>query len=224
MSKRKHEDTEQQKTEDKDSSPPSAKIAPIFLNAAQKIHGTWHVLTGQLMIYTTQGILHRSKIAGFDLDGTLIKTKSGRVFPLNNDDWQFWSRGTIGKLRRCHEDGFKLCIFTNQMGIQKKYVDANGFKIKIQNICTAIGVPTQVFVSIGTPNFRKPSTGMWDKLEESENGSIRIERSESFFVGDAAGRINNDNRSKSDHSCADREFAINLGLKFYTPEQFFFNK
>uniref|UniRef100_A0A1I8BI33 FCP1 homology domain-containing protein n=1 Tax=Meloidogyne hapla TaxID=6305 RepID=A0A1I8BI33_MELHA len=162
MSKRKHEDTEQQKTEDKDSSPPSAKIAPIFLNAAQKIHGTWHVLTGQLMIYTTQGILHRSKIAGFDLDGTLIKTKSGRVFPLNNDDWQFWSRGTIGKLRRCHEDG------------------------------------------------------MWDKLEESENGSIRIERSESFFVGD--------NRSKSDHSCADREFAINLGLKFYTPEQFFFNK
>lgn len=51
-------------------------------------------------------------------DGTLIKTKSGRVFPLNNDDWQFWSRGTIGKLRRCHEDGFKLCIFTNQMGIQ----------------------------------------------------------------------------------------------------------
>jgi len=35
--------------------------------AAQKIHGTWRVLTDQLMIYTPQGILHRSKIAGFDM-------------------------------------------------------------------------------------------------------------------------------------------------------------
>ncbi|CAK5117890.1 unnamed protein product [Meloidogyne enterolobii] len=223
MSKRKIDDTELQKTEEESSSQPSAKIAPIFLNAsAQKIHGTWRVLTDQLMIYTPQGILHRSKIAGFDMDGTLIKTKSGRVFPLNNDDWQFWSRGTIGRLRRCHEEGFKLCIFTNQMGIQKKHVDAAGFKIKIQNICTAVGVPIQVFVSIGTPNFRKPYTGMWDKLVESENGSIGIEKSESFYVGDAAGRTKNNNRPKSDHSCVDRLFAMNLGLKFYTPEQFFF--
>ena len=33
----------------------------------------------------------------------------------------------------------------------------------------------------------------------------------SFFVGDAAGRT-------SDHSCADRLFAMNAGLKFFTPE------
>nr|CAD2179675.1 unnamed protein product [Meloidogyne enterolobii] len=91
MSKRKIiDDTELQKAEEESSSQPSAKIAQIFLNAAApKIHGTWRVLTDQLMIYTPQGILHRSKIAGFDMDGTLIKTKSGRVFPLNNDDLQF---------------------------------------------------------------------------------------------------------------------------------------
>ncbi|CAK5107990.1 unnamed protein product [Meloidogyne enterolobii] len=45
--------------------------------------------TGQIMIYTTQGILHRSKFAGFDMDCTSIKTKFGRVFPPNNDDLQF---------------------------------------------------------------------------------------------------------------------------------------
>ncbi|CAK5107948.1 unnamed protein product [Meloidogyne enterolobii] len=55
------------------------------------------------------------------MDCTLIKTKFGHVFPSNNDDWQFWSRGTIVKLKRCHKDGFKLCIFTNQMGIRKKH-------------------------------------------------------------------------------------------------------
>jgi hypothetical protein len=41
--------------------------APIFLDPTRKSHGTWKVLPGQLMVYTSQGIEHRPKIAGFDL-------------------------------------------------------------------------------------------------------------------------------------------------------------
>lgn len=37
--------------------------------------------------------------------------------------------------------------------------------------------------------YRKPCTGMWDYLESTENGDIKIDRSQSVYVGDAAGRV-----------------------------------
>jgi len=47
----------------------------------------------------------------------------------------------------------------------------------------------------------------------------------SFFCGDAAGRPirvdGNGQQIKKDHSCCDRLFAMNIGLKFYTPEECF---
>ena len=43
-----------------------------------------------------------------------------------------------------------------------------------------------------------------------------IDLEKSFYVGDAAGR-------KNDFSCSDRKFAFNIGINFYTPEEFFLN-
>lgn len=46
--------------------------------------------------------------------------------------------------------------------------------------------------------------------------------SASFYCGDAAGREAKwAPGKKKDHSSVDRLFALNVGLKFYTPEEYF---
>lgn len=55
-----------------------------------------------------------------------------------------------------------------------------------------------------------------------KNDNIPIDIDSSFYCGDAAGRVANwAPGRKKDHSMADILLADNLGLKFYTPEQFF---
>ena len=54
------------------------------------------------------------------------------------------------------------------------------------------------------------------------NGSLSVDMAESFYCGDAAGRREGwAPKRKKDFSCSDRLFAINVGLRFCTPEELF---
>ncbi|KAJ1961073.1 hypothetical protein GGI12_003452 [Dipsacomyces acuminosporus] len=69
--------------------------------------------------------------------------------------------------------------------------------------------------------MRKPSPGMWH-LAELDNGGLSVDRSSSFFVGDAAGRKAGWKRgAAADFSDSDLAFALNLNVPFYTPEHIF---
>uniref|UniRef100_A0A8V5GWU5 PNK FHA domain-containing protein n=1 Tax=Melopsittacus undulatus TaxID=13146 RepID=A0A8V5GWU5_MELUD len=140
---------------------------------------------GALLVFTPPGVIPSSKIAGFDLDGTLISTKSGRVFPMGPEDW---SDPTI-------------------LGVTPPHTVT----------------PPQVLVATGPGLYRKPVLGMWDHLCQEANGAVPVSVPDSFYVGDAAGRPQNwaPGRKKKDFSCTDRLFAINAGLRFHTPEEFF---
>lgn len=193
----------------------------LFGRPLKKV-GTWESKdNGDLMIYTHNECEGREKIAAFDMDGTLIKTKSGKVFPTNCQDWQLLFDTITGELKKLHsEENFKIVIFTNQKGIQVAKVDRNEFKKKIEAIVAKLGVPVQAFVSVAGGHYRKPCIGMWEELKERNDG-VQVNEAESVFVGDAAGRHKTKTRLKKDHSYADRFFAANVGVRFQTPEEFF---
>ena len=169
-----------------------------------------------------------NKIAAFDLDGTLIVTKSGNVFAKSAEDWRFYVDDIPERLAALHKEGYKLLIFTNQAGLTNESAKSV-FKQKITRIMNAIKLPVELVASLKKDINRKPCTGMfkhimtqWKQLDQTRNDSMENIIEKSFYIGDAAGRQAGwAVGKKADHSIADYGFAFNLGIKFMTPEEFF---
>eukprot|EP00118_Oscarella_pearsei_P004096 m.17042 g.17042 ORF g.17042 m.17042 type:complete len:581 (+) comp27275_c0_seq3:32-1774(+) len=184
----------------------------------------WLTYGGALLVFSKAGLRSSNKIAGFDLDGTLIDTKSGRVFATGPNDWKLKFGQIASKLKSLDESGYKVLIFTNQHGIGKKATETD-FRAKVTAISEQIGIPIQLLASTSGIKYRKPCLGMWEYLSEKGNSDIKIELKCSFFVGDAAGRPKGWSPGrKKDFACSDRQFAINVGIKFFTPEEYFLGK
>lgn len=135
----------------------------IFLDKKQAAPGTqWESYNnGQLLVYTSPNCKPSEKIAAYDMDGTLIKTQSGKVFPTSVDDWKL-AFGTVSStLKSKHSDGYKIVILTNQAGVTSGKTKVPDIKKKIENIIRALGIPIQAFIATGDNSFRKPLTGMW---------------------------------------------------------------
>uniref|UniRef100_A0A6Q2Z516 PNK FHA domain-containing protein n=1 Tax=Esox lucius TaxID=8010 RepID=A0A6Q2Z516_ESOLU len=180
---------------------------------------------GNMMIYTAAGVTGSSKvrIAGFDIDGCIITTKSGKVFATSPDDWRILFPEIQPRLASLLQKGYKVVFFTNQMGISRGKLRPEDFKCKVEDILRTLQLPVQVFVASGPGIYRKPVKGMWEHLTEKANGGVVVDKSQSLYVGDAAGRPVNwaPGKKKKDFSCSDRLFALNIGLPFHTPEEFF---
>lgn len=147
-------------------------------------------------------------IAGFDIDYTIIKPKSGRKFPVDRGDWKFMFTDNlvIEKLNQINET-HQVVFFTNQ----KKYnQDKHG---KFEDILKSLNLPIMVFVSTSSGYYRKPFTGLWDLLVSK----FPVSKDDSFYCGDAAGR-------SGDFAATDRMFSLNIGIPFYTPEEFFLDQ
>lgn len=178
-----------------------------------------------------------TKFALFDLDSTLITTASGNRFGKSPADWKWWDPSVPTKLRQLYENGYIVTILSNQGGITIKSDPKNKgpktpkllpqWKQKVAAILTQLDLPTTVYAATGKDVFRKPRTGMWKELcKDLDVSEEDVDKEASFFVGDAGGRpampaAGGRKAIVKDHSCSDRNFAHNVGIKYETPEEFF---
>ncbi|RKP32371.1 PNK3P-domain-containing protein [Metschnikowia bicuspidata] len=187
---------------------------------------------------------YKVKIAAFDMDDTIICSKSGFKWGRGPNDWK-WRTDTIIPVlqRKTASERYVVVIFTNQKSISvTEYLTTlsksfRNFAIKVGQILASLnvalkGVPVLVFAASGRPGIsqhhrsseeyhehsRKPRTGMWEELESYLKAALgkecTIDMEKSFYVGDAAGR-------HGDHLADDITFAQRVGLPFQTPEEFF---
>lgn len=179
----------------------------------------WKAFQTVIFLEQEDGLKASEKIAAFDFDGCLVKTSVRKV---GADAWSLHYSTIPEKLQSYYNNGYKLVIFTNESNIDRwknsrqKAVDS---KLgRLEGFINRVKVPMQVFVACGIEGtgdaFRKPKSGMWRLMERHFNSGIVIDMEQSFYVGDAAGRID-------DHSDADIGFAKEVGLKFHLPEDFF---
>ena len=201
--------------------------------------GIWKEDTSQELYYFIHHKFSEMKfpkdtvgVASFDFDSTLVLTKSGKQFATNANDWKLFHKNVSTKLiDEVKKKNRLLVIFTNQNGIKKGKLTKKDLEKRMEGfIRQAVGedIPVLVLAAMGENSQRKPCTGMWTYLEEKilpYHKELSLDKSDSFYVGDAAGRPERKDaekkKIKKDHSCGDRKFAMNLGIKFHTPENYF---
>ena len=112
------------------------------------------------------------------MDWTLIRTKSGRQFPTNVNDWQLWHESVKPKLQSLHKEGYTIVVFTNQGGVATGSTKVADLKIKFAKIQEALDVPMIFLAAIGKNgicSYRKPSPSMYNHLESKLNGGIKFD-------------------------------------------------
>jgi HAD superfamily hydrolase (TIGR01662 family) len=107
-----------------------------------------------------------NKAVFFDLDGTLIRTKSGETFSTDINDWQFIME-TKREIKMYVQAGYIPIILSNQGGIEAGYVLPSEFETKFDTIrdllSEYLGTPVHGLYCPFIDNnhyYRKPNVGM----------------------------------------------------------------
>jgi bifunctional polynucleotide phosphatase/kinase len=112
------------------------------------------------------------------------------------------------------------------------------FKSRASAAFNQLDIPLSIYAATEKDHFRKPRAGMWTEiLNDHDLGQGDLDLTNSIFIGDAGGREAIGGKAK-DFSCSDRfvtplwdahdlrillgrNFAINVGITYYTPEEYF---
>lgn len=159
--------------------------------------------------------LFNQKVLLCDLDWTIIVTKSGKVFPIDENDWAF--KDGIKEAIQNYNPKY-IFIISNQGGIEKGYINELLFRRKLRNIVSEIRTWGK-FIVEGTycpkndPKCygRKPNIGMVNYFRfDFEYG---FSNRNALMIGDASGL-------PGQFSDTDLQCAKNAGIKYLDVELF----
>ncbi|KAG0245681.1 hypothetical protein BGX31_006677 [Mortierella sp. GBA43] len=221
----------QREPTDSDSSPPAKKpMYSIFQkktdNASGRAEIRWKTNGKSFIVGEACNPQPGAKVAGFDLDSTLIKVNGKHKWPKNADDWVWWAPGVPDRLRKVADEGYTIVIVTNQNGLDGNLKKQDEMRKKFENICSQLHLPMWIMISMQKDHNRKPMTGLWHWIEARFlEDDVEIDRTVSYYVGDAAGRQDGWKAGAiKDFNNTDRKFAASLNIQFHTPEHFFLDQ
>jgi len=171
------------------------------------------------------------KVAFFDADSTLRVSKSGEVTansPTDVNVLPFAGR----EMARLESEGYVIAIVSNQGGISAGHTTLEtaekALALTISKL-HAFGAHVHYFdFAERNDEFRKPSTGMADLLATKldDKCGVGFDKATSLMVGDSGYKKgvdgpHPDGRPADDFSNADRFFAVNVGIDFHEPTDYF---
>lgn len=131
------------------------------------------------------------KLICFDIDGTLVTTKSGATFRKSPDDWK-WLPGRVEKIKELRTNGTRVAICTNQGGVAFGYMKQEDILAELTRMIKEAGIPAGgLYICYTHPKAtieqyrleddrRKPGPGMlFDAMNDFE-----AEPEDTLFVGD----------------------------------------
>lgn len=161
------------------------------------------------------------KILFADLDGTLIKTKSGETFPKGIWDMEF-RFDVLDAIKKLNPE--YILIASNQGGIERGFVNALNFRAKseyitrsIREYCGIVCYAMYCETNDKSDTYRKPNTGMLHSLLEKYVGDdFDYIKSKSLMIGDASGK-------EGQFSDTDKKTAENFGIDYMDVNDFVTN-
>lgn len=162
--------------------------------------------------------LKTKKVIFCDLDGTLIETISGEPFPKGIWDMQIKFE-VLNAIKELNPE--YIFIVSNQGGIESGFVDAQNFRAKSEYVARAVGeyCNCKCYAMYCETNdkldlYRKPNTGMLEKLMESYIGDdFNHIKPKSLMIGDASGK-------EGQFSDSDKKTAENFGIDYMDVNDF----
>ena len=153
-----------------------------------------------------------------DLDGTLIETISGEVFPKGVWDMEF-RFDVLDAIKKLNPQC--ILIVSNQGGIESGFVDEDNFGAKsryvtaaIREYCDCECYAMYCLTNDKSNSYRKPNTGMLETLLEKYVGDdFDCIKQKSLMIGDASGK-------EGQFSNTDKKTAENFGIDYLDVEDF----
>ena len=164
------------------------------------------------------GTLKAKKVIFCDLDGTLIETISGEIFPKGIWDMRI-KFDVLDAIKKLNPE--YILIVSNQGGIESGFVDADNFYIKseyitraIREYCNCECYAMYCETNDKSDSYRKPNTGMLESLlEKYVRDDFDYIKQKSLMIGDASGKV-------GQFSDSDKKTAENFGIDYIDVDDF----